>query len=543
MKSNHIFRFIKETVKEKKLLCFFLMVTVIASVATALLPPLVLEKIVNALTAKKSIRFSMALLYFGLTVLSGVLESGREAVLCVFGQKVTHGMRSKLSAKLSLLPADTITKQEPGAIVSRIIGDVDTVESLFTSGIISMVADAVKLLSIFAVIFVKNLGLFLMLLVIVPFIFVFTRLVQKRMLKAQLDNREAVARATGQVPETIRCIRTVHLLCKEKYMKKKYAKAIDDGYAAIEKNNFYQAVYSPVIQIFNVVTVAVAMLLSSSQNTEIMTVFGMSAGTAVAVINYISLIFSPIESLGMEIQTIQSAIAGVHRINDFLDLPERKVSVCEVKEKCGPTIEIKDVTFAYKDSGAILKDFNLTINAEEHITILGRTGAGKSTIFKLILGLYAPQSGKVLINGTAAAEIPDEKRRKIFGCVEQSFHMVPGNIKDQITLFDERISFEDVRRAAELVGLDKTINSLPEKYNTVCTESVFSQGQWQLLSIARAVAANPEILLLDEITASLDSDTERSVLDVLSKAAANRTVLSISHRMFRHVGGRSISIE
>ena len=543
MKSNHIFRFIKETVKEKKLLCFFLMVTVIASVATALLPPLVLEKIVNALTAKKSIRFSMALLYFGLTVLSGVLESGREAVLCVFGQKVTHGMRSKLSAKLSLLPADTITKQEPGAIVSRIIGDVDTVESLFTSGIISMVADAVKLLSIFAVIFVKNLGLFLMLLVIVPFIFVFTRLVQKRMLKAQLDNREAVARATGQVPETIRCIRTVHLLCKEKYMKKKYAKAIDDGYAAIEKNNFYQAVYSPVIQIFNVVTVAVAMLLSSSQNTEIMTVFGMSAGTAVAVINYISLIFSPIESLGMEIQTIQSAIAGVHRINDFLDLPERKVSVCEVKEKCGPTIEIKDVTFAYKDSGAILKDFNLTINAEEHITILGRTGAGKSTIFKLILGLYAPQSGKVLINGTAAAEIPDEKRRKIFGCVEQSFHMVPGNIKDQITLFDERISFEDVRRAAELVGLDKTINSLPEKYNTVCTESVFSQGQWQLLSIARAVAANPEILLLDEITASLDSDTERSGLDVLSKAAANRTVLSISHRMFRHVGGRSISIE
>ena len=266
----------------------------------------------------------MAAEYFLLIFLTGALESLRESFLTVFGQKMTHSFRSELSDKLVRLSADTLNKEEPGAVVSRFVGDVDTVEALFTSGIISMFADACRVISIFAVIWFQNRGLALLLIVLIPVIFVFTRIVQKRMLTAQLANRVAVSRVTNHVPETIRCIRTIHTLGKETYMEKRYDDYIGESYSAIEKTNFYDAVYSPVILFLNAVAVAAVMLLAASGNAKVLALFGMSVGTSVAVINYISQVFSPIENLGMEIQTIQSAVAGVYRINEFLAKPERE---------------------------------------------------------------------------------------------------------------------------------------------------------------------------------------------------------------------------
>ena len=298
-----------------------------------------------------------------------------------------------------------------------------------------------------------------------------------------------------------------------------------------------------MITVFNAVTVAAVMILSASGNTTVLHMFGMSVGTAVAIINYISQIFTPIESLGMEIQTVQSAIAGVRRINDFLNLPERPNTVAAAERVPGSKcIEIRNVTFGYGDEKNVLDDFSLSVDDGEQVTLAGRTGAGKSTVFKLLLGLYRPRSGEVLIGGVDAAAIPDTQKRRIFGCVEQSFHMVPGSVKDQITLFDPSVSFDDVKSAARLVGLDETIEALPEGYDTACTPSIFSQGQWQLLAIARAVAADPKILLLDEITANLDADTEQTVLEALRQASADRTVVSISHRLFEHTGSRLVTI-
>jgi ATP-binding cassette subfamily B multidrug efflux pump len=168
---------------------------------------------------------------------------------------------------------------------------------------------------------------------------------------------------------------------------------------------------------------------------------------------------------------------------------------------------------------------------------VGRTGAGKSTIFLLLLGLYCPNEGRVLVDGVEASKIPDTRKRKLFGYVEQSFHSVSGTMAEQISLFDPAISQKQVEDAARLVGLHESILALPEGYNTPVEKAIFSQGQFQLLSIARAVAASPEILLLDEITASLDSDTERRILDALERACEGRTVLSISHRL--HVNTRN----
>lgn len=540
--SHNVVSIILHTIIKRKWLSLGIIISVCGAVITALYPPLVLGKIVDTLTTGSQMPVYLVFLYMAFTVITGLMEATREGLLTVFGQKITHALRSGLMEHFVRLSADSLNKQEPGAVVSRFVGDVDTVENLFTSGIVSMFADACKIISILVVIWFRNKGLATVLIVLLPFLFWFTRHIQKNMLDAQLKNRRAVSRASGHVPETLHNIRTIHNLGKEKYMEKRYDEYISDSYKAMEKTNFYDAVYSPVILILNAVVVAVVMLFSASGNAKVLTLFGMSAGTAVAVINYISQIFSPVESLGMEIQTIQSAIAGVRRINEFFELPvldnneELQAEKTFDSKNDTPYVQFNDVTFGYEADHTVIADKTFVVNRGEQVTLSGRTGAGKSTIFKLLLGLYKPQKGSILINDMNSAAIPDNRKRKIFGYVEQSFHIVPGTVKDQITLYDKSISDEAVIKAAKLTGLHDTIMNFENGYDTQCTQELFSQGQWQLLSIARATAANPELLLLDEITANLDANTERDVLTALKGVSENRTVISISHRVTARTG-------
>ena len=569
-----------------------IVISVCGAILLSLVPPMILARIIDGLTTQRMAGFAWIVAYFGLLALTGLMESAREGLLIVFGQKMTHALRSSLMEKLIHLKANDLSKQEPGAVVSRFVGDVDTVENLFTSGIVSMFADVCRIVSILVVIRFKNRGLSMILLILLPFLLVFTRYVQKNMLVSQLQNRKAVSRASGHVPETLHNIRTIQCLSKESYMERKYDEYIGDSYRAMERTNFYDAVYSPVVLILNAIVVACVMLLSASGSPRVLTLFGMSAGTAVAVMNYISQIFTPVESLGMEIQTIQSAVAGIRRINEFLsmeelpekeELPEReelsgtdellereelptgeKFSGTEAllereelptreelskkeqipegnrfpekrKENGEAFVEFRNVTFGY-DERKILKRLSFQVKQGEQVTLMGRTGAGKSTILKLLLGLYEPQEGEVRIQGIAASNIPDGDKRRIFGYVEQSFHMVPGTVKDQITLFDPVITDQAVKNVASLTGLQDTIEALPDGYDTICTPELFSQGQWQLLSIARAAVASPRLLLLDEITANLDAETEKEVLQALKRVSGERTVISISHRTSAEMG-------
>ena len=590
--------------------------SVCGAILLSLVPPMILARIIDGLTTKRMAGFGWIMAYFGLLALTGLMESAREGLLIIFGQKMTHTLRSGLMEKLVHLKADDLSRQEPGSVVSRFVGDVDTVENLFTSGIVSMFADVCRIVSILVVIWFKNRGLSMILLILLPFLLVFTRYVQKNMLISQLQNRKAVSRASGHVPETLCNIRTIHCLSRESYMERKYDEYIGDSYRAMERTNFYDAVYSPVVLILNAIVVACVMLLSASGSPRVLTLFGMSAGTAVAVMNYISQIFTPVESLGMEIQTIQSAVAGIRRIDEFFsleELPEReellereelsgkeelpaieelsekeelpkreelsgkeellereefpsmedlsgkeelpkKEELPELeelskkewipegnrfpeqrKENGEAFVEFRDVTFGY-DERKILKQLSFQVKQGERVTLMGRTGAGKSTILKLLLGLYEPQEGEVRIQGIAASNIPDGDKRRIFGYVEQSFHMVPGSVKDQITLFDPVITDQAVKKVASLTGLQDTIEALPEGYDTICTPELFSQGQWQLLSIARAAVASPRLLLLDEITANLDAETEKEVLQALKRVSGERTVISISHRTSVEMG-------
>ena len=514
---------------------------VAASVAASLLPPLLLARCIDSLTAGLPLTIWAVLAYFASLALEGVLSSAQESLLVVFGQKMTHALRSEMSHKLTRLPAATLVDQNPGEVAARFSGDVDTVEALFTSGIISMVADACRIISIMAVIFVKNPGLALILLLVLPLFAVFTRHVQKRMLAAQLDNRRAVAAVSGQVPETLHNIRTIRALGMEAYMERRYDQRIADGYSAVERTNFYDAIYSPAVLTLNAVVVGIVMLLSASGNSTALALFGMSVGTSVAIINYISRIFAPIESLGMEIQTIQSAMAGVKRIDAFLAQPERTIPAERTKAARGD-VELAHVTFGYGEKH-VLNDFSMTVKQGEQVTLVGRTGAGKSTVFKLLLGLYPPESGTVTIGGVNVADITDRERRTCISCVEQHFARVPGTVLDQITLGDPQITEEMAKNAAKLAGIDAAIAAMPGGYDTVCSEGMFSQGEWQLLSIARAAAADPAVLLLDEITANLDAETEARVLEALRRASEGRTVLSVSHRIYENLGGRTVEIK
>ena len=574
------------------LLPIALIITVVGAVVTALLPPLILENIVDGLIAGNPMPITQAFSYFGVAALAGLLESTRESLLIVFGQKLTHGLRSQMCEKLSHLSADTLSKMDAGTIASRFVGDVDTLETLFTSGIISMFADACTMIGIYAVLWQKNRGLAITLLAILPLISLFTRHVQKKMLAAQVDSRKAAARTSGLVPETIHCIRMIHVFGKEGFMRKRYDRTLQEGYAAMERTNFYDALYSPAILITDALVTGVVMLLSASSSPEVRTFFGMSVGTAVAVISYISRIFSPIESIGMEIQTIQEALAGAKRVGEFLELPTRLETSEDAGEKamvelgkasagtdldrtaaagsdcaatvgsdCAATagsdraaaaepakspavacISLEDVSFGYEEEKMVLEHLSFEIKTGEQVTMTGRTGAGKSTVFKLLLGLYRPQKGCVKIYGQDAYLLPDSIRRRLFGCVEQSFKRVPGTVLEQITLSDPTISREDAVEAAKLAGLHEVIAEMKQGYDTPCTDALFSQGQWQLLSIARAVAAKPLILLLDEITANLDAGTEQEVLYALKRAGENRTVVSISHRLYEKMGGRELVI-
>lgn len=538
---NGVFAAVRSAAAAHRLLSAGTVLCAAASVLASLLPPLLLGRIVDSLSGGTPLVFTAALLYFGSLALEGALSSAQETLLEMFGQKMTHALRSEMSTKLTRLPAAALAEQDPGAIAARFSGDVDTVEALFTSGVISMAADACRIVSILAVIAAKNTGLALVLLLVLPLLTAFTRRVQKRMLTAQLENRRAVAAISGQVPEALHNLRTLRALGLEDYMEARYDRRLGESYAAVEKTNFYDAVYSPVVLVLNAAVVGAVMLLSASGDARILTLFGMSVGTAVTIIGYVSRIFGPIESLGTEIQTIQSAMAGVKRIDAFLARPERDIPAPRSSAVPRGDVVLSHVTFGYGER-TVLKDLSFTVKAGEQVTLVGRTGAGKSTVFRLLLGLYHPEAGSITVGGVDVSAITDEERRACIGCVEQHFARVPGTVLDQITLGDARISREMAEHAARLAGLDAVIRALPGGYDAPCTDGLFSQGEWQLLSIARAAAADPAVLLLDEITANLDAETEARVLDALRRASEGRTVLSISHRIYESLGGRTVRI-
>ena len=538
MKNNYFVQIIQNSIKKNKSLFVILLCSIVITLVLTLLPPLILEKGINELVQNKEISFYLALMYFMILVFAGISESIRESSITIFGEKVLHELRSEMSKKISRIESSYLINHDAGEIAMIFVTDVDTIETLFNEGIISMVIDMCSVISIIIVVFMKSVGLGILLCLASPLLMIFTRITQKRMLKSQIENREAIAKVGEIIPETLKNKRVIHNIDGEIFMENKYDVNISKSYKAIQKSNFYDSIYSPVVLVFNAVIIAIVMILSTTNN-PFSYLFNMSVGTATALISYVNKVFKPLESIGMEIQNIQTAVAGITRINALFH--EREMTQNRTVnhfDKNKPAVSMNNITFGYDKSHAVLKDYSLKVKHNETVTITGRTGAGKSTLFKLILGLYPCDKGEVSIFGVPATNINETEKREIYGCVEQEFKPTTGTLKDQITLKNQSITNLEVEKALETVGLKDKI----QDYNKPFMESEFSQGQLQLLSIARAIVKNPEILLLDEMTANLDALTEKLIMEAIYKAQVNRTVLSISHRTYTLSDSREVKI-
>ena len=538
MKNNYFVQIIHNSIKKNKSLFVILLCSIVITLVLTLLPPLILEKGINELVQNKEISFYLALMYFMILVFAGISESIRESSITIFGEKVLHELRSEMSKKISRIESSYLINHDAGEIATIFVTDVDTIETLFNEGVISMVIDMCSVISIIIVVFMKSVGLGILLCLASPLLMIFTRITQKRMLKSQIENREAIAKAGEIIPETLKNKRVIHNIDGEIFMENKYDANISKSYKAIQKSNFYDSIYSPVVLVFNAVIIAIVMILSTTNN-PFSYLFNMSVGTATALISYVNKVFKPLESIGMEIQNIQTAVAGITRINALFH--EREMTQNRTVnhfDKNKSAISMNNITFGYDKSHAVLKDYSLKVKHNETVTITGRTGAGKSTLFKLILGLYPCDKGEVSIFGVPATNINENEKREIYGCVEQEFKPTTGTLKDQITLKNQSITNLEVEKALETVGLKDKI----QDYDKPFMESEFSQGQLQLLSIARAIVKNPEILLLDEMTANLDALTEKSIIEAIYKAQVNRTVLSISHRTYTLSDSREVKI-
>ena len=541
--NRSIVKVIKENIKTNLLLVF----VIIGAVLTSLIPPQVLKHIIdfNLVPKNNDKLLTSAFAYMAAILFIGVFDFLKEALITILGQKVTKEIRVEMAEKLEKINARFFSSNESGVVVSRFTNDVDAISSMFTSGIIGMVVDCFKIIGIVISIWMFSAKLGVIVLIILPIIYAITRTFQKRMLKSQTENRILVGKVNNHISESFKNAQMIKSYSKEDYMEKKYVGYLMENFKTIEKVNFYDSVFPPIIQIIRASVIAVIVILSHRQ----LNFLDISVGMVAATIELISNLFAPIESLGMELQSIQQAISGIQRVNDFYNEPEDDCKNSELKsDNIIPTREkidlsFNDISFYYDEGTDILKNINIKINSQEKVTFVGRTGVGKSTLFRLIMGLLKPSKGSITINGVDVYSIPNSEKRKVFGYVNQNFHMIKGTVAEQVSLRDKSITREQIEDALNFVGLSDYVATLENGCDTeVINGNIFSQGQKQLLAIARAIVTNPPILLLDEITANLDSITEEKVVSVLKKAGEAHTILSISHRLSSMINSDTVVI-
>lgn len=534
MKAKSVLSCVKSVIQRNRGLTLALALSAILSVLASLAPPQILKVIIDKYLSNKQTEglITPAAIYLCVIILIGALDFFKGWLLTFFGQRTIHLIRFQMMEKLGRLPYATFAENSAGTISSRITTDVENVDVLFSDGLVSMAVDSLKLIGIIISIWLFSFRLALVALCLIPIVFAITRYFRKKMLEAQNENLKQLGKVNSHIAESIKNILMIKLFSKERFMEEKYCHELTENYKTKGRVIIYDSCYAPIIQLIRALVIALVVILSAEQ----IGVMSISVGMIAATIDLISSLLVPVEALGMEIQNIQKGLSGIKRIDEFLALDEdekdESISAEAVMEGCKESaVSFQGLSFSYDNTVPVIKNMSLLIPFGESVTIAGRTGVGKSTLFNLVMGLLRPTSGRVLIGGYDAHRLPNEIKRRIFGYVEQNFRFVPGTVAEQISLGDPSISAERIAEVCTAVGLSECIEALELGYDTIITgNSTFSWGQCQLLSIARAVAADPKILLLDEITANLDSATEERIMYALQNVSFGRTVISISHR-------------
>lgn len=531
----------KATRSKKPVVITVLVFSIAAGIGMQLLPPQILRNMIDNHITKgiSSGLWVLAAYYLFAVILGAAADLAREITLASVGQDLLSNIRFYMAEKLLRLPVAYFSNNSTGALMSYFTADVDTVGSALTSGIISIMADSLKAIGIVVSIYMMSHSLALFVLLLIPVIYIITDYFNKITLKSQLKARKAIGKINGFIQELFNGIRTIKMFGRESEFVNKLQEPLNDNLEAVNRASTYDSVFPCITQMIRATMIVFVVLLASPKGSGSA---ALSIGSIAACIDLISRMLDPIESIAVEFQSIQEAMAGIKRIQEFGSLPEENRrsenspsgETAADKLKCSKfSISVNNVAFDYGNGKAIVKGISFNIQPGTKVALVGRTGAGKSTLMNLVAGLYEVKEGSIKLGDFNPYSIPPELRRKIIGIVPQAIGIYEGTIKEIITLYDEDITEEQIIASTKAVGLHEDIMSLTKGYDTVVGEGEvqLSNGQYQLLALARAIVFNPPVLLLDEVTSGLDAITEQKVFKALRDISKDRTILTISHRV------------
>lgn len=516
-------------------------ITILASASLELVPPLVMKQAVDAnLTPKVADGlWLLAGFYFGSIVIIQALNFLATYQTTRISQAALHSLRVRLFAHLHRLPMHYFDQNPLGDIISRCTADVDAVDQLFSSGVMGLITDLIRLITICIAMIALSPGLSLVLLLVVPPLVWVTNSFRKRIRDAEREQRKALGGLNSHLQETLGGVEVIHAFGREQAFVTRFRSLLKRVLTASNQSSRYSAIYSPIMQIL--LASVIALLLWSGVQ-PLFTAMRITLGTLTAFILLFKRFFDPITAVGEEWQTVQSALSGAERIFQVLELPVEKKSAGQKKQKAvlhpREGIELQNVTFGYYPDQPVLNQVSFRVKPGEHIALVGRTGSGKSSILNLISGLYTPWEGSVRIAGWDPQTLNDEDRQKALGVVPQTVQLFSGTILDNLTLGDRQVPFEVVQSAARIAGVDAIINTLPGGYEALINSGSgngvrLSSGQRQLLSLARALIWDPAVLLFDEATSAIDSASETAFRSALEAEASrhHRAILTVAHRL------------
>lgn len=517
-----VFKCLKNYFK-KHFLIFIFTILIIAAVTTlSLLPPQLLRIIVDDILLKndKSRLINFAILYTLVFIFIGIIDFLKEVLLVIISCGFSKDLRYQMILKVHKMKYINFNKYDAGVLEAFFSNDVEEINSLITSGVVSMAIDAIKIIGIIVSIFLYSIVFGLISIALIPFIVIFSLWIKKKMFKAQRRNRELEASVNNLLLEDIDNIITIKSFRIYDSTINRYNDVLENHFKANTKANTYDAFFSPVMQMAKTLVIVMIIILASIKND----IFGLSVGMVASSIDLITNLFKPVENLGTELQTIQKSMAAISHINELFKLEDDDIKNKVLNDKLDYVLEFRDVSYSYNSEELVLKDFNLKLNKNDRLSLKGVSGSGKSTIFKLAYGLIRPTKGRVTINDVDTYLLKDEIKKEIFGLVYQDYYFSGGSIKDEICLLNKNIADDRVYEVLKMVGLERV-----RDINKKLVISDYSTGELSLFNIARAIICDSKILFLDEMNAKIDPISARNIIDVINKVSKDKMVLSINH--------------
>jgi ATP-binding cassette subfamily B protein len=448
------------------------------------------------------------------------------------GQNVVFDLRNESFAHLQRLPSSFFDRNPVGKLMTRLTSDVEALHELFTSGVVMILADLLKLFAIAVILLWMDWRLALVTFAVVPPTLILTWFFRTRMRDTYRQVRASVAKLNIELQESVSGMRILQLFGRERDTRDRFAEPNREHERLQLLAVRYDSVFSAMAELFGSITLAAIVWAGGRGIVEGWVTFG----TLVAFIEYSAKCFRPVQELSQRYTVMQSAMAASERVFGLLDTPTTIRSPDRprrIEGRLRGEIEFDGVTFGYDPDNPVLHDVSFRIEAGERVGVVGWTGSGKSTLIRLLVRLYDVQAGRILVDGVDIREYDLAELRRAVGVVLQDQYLFSGTVESNISLGDPRVGLDKVTEAAELVGASRLVERLPGGYNEVVRErgNNFSSGEKQLLGFARAVAFDPAVLVLDEATASVDPETERRIQQALSAVLAGRTSILIAHRL------------